>query len=230
MVFKVPFCYNNSMTMTNEVIGPQSAMREVLAAFPGAQRALFRRYHIGGCSQCGFGPGETVEQICRRNSGLDPTEVLEHIRSSHEQDEKILIEPKALADWLKQDKSILLLDVRSREEYEAVHLKGSMLMSQPVMQQIMAEGTNSRPLVIVDHQGGQGLDGHEATRKIRAIEAEAGERRTPIIALTANAFVEDRETCLAAGMDDFLVKPLHRERLADLLAALPAPRPAHLAA
>ena len=158
MVFKVPFCYNNSMTMTNEVIGPQSAMREVLGAFPGAQRALFRRYHIGGCSQCGFGPDETVEQICRRNSGLDPTEVLEHIRSSHEQDEKILIEPKALADWLKQDKSILLLDVRSREEYEAVHLEGSMLMSQPVMQQIMAEGTNSRPLVIVDHQGGQGLD------------------------------------------------------------------------
>jgi CheY-like chemotaxis protein len=75
-----------------------------------------------------------------------------------------------------------------------------------------------------------GLDGHEATRKIRAIEAEAGERRTPIIALTANAFAEDRETCLAAGMDDFLVKPLHRERLADLLAALPALRPAHLAA
>jgi CheY-like chemotaxis protein len=75
-----------------------------------------------------------------------------------------------------------------------------------------------------------GLDGHEATRKIRTIEAEAGAPRTPIIALTANAFAEDRETCLAAGMDDFLVKPLDRERLADLLAALPASRPAHLAA
>jgi CheY-like chemotaxis protein len=74
------------------------------------------------------------------------------------------------------------------------------------------------------------LDGHEATRKIRAIETESGDPRTPIIALTASAFSEDRDTCLAAGMDDFLVKPLDRERLADLLVALPARRLAHLAA
>ena len=85
-------------------------------------------------------------------------EVLDQIRASHEQDEKILIEPKDLAERLKQDKSIRLLDVRSREEFEAVHMEGAVLMSQPVMQEIMGEGTNSRPLVIIDHQGAQGLD------------------------------------------------------------------------
>ena len=63
-----------------------------------------------------------------------------------------------LAEWLKQEKSIRLLDVRSREEFEAVHIEGAVLMSQPMMQEIMAEGTNSRPLVIIDHQGGQSLD------------------------------------------------------------------------
>ena len=141
-----------------DTIGAQSAMREVLEAYPGAQRALFRRYHIGGCSQCGFEPSETLEQVCRRNDELSVDEVLEHIRTSHEQDAKILIGPGELAEWLKQEKSIRLLDVRSREEFEAVHIEGSVLMSQPVMQEIMAEGTNSRPLVIVDHQGGQGLD------------------------------------------------------------------------
>ena len=63
------------------------------------------------------------------------------------------------------------------------------------------------------------IDGLEATRRIRA--AEGGERRMPIIALTANAFPEEREACLAAGMDGFLVKPLDRERLAATLAQLP---------
>jgi len=68
-----------------------------------------------------------------------------------------------------------------------------------------------------------GVDGREAARRIRAAEAERSDRPTPIIALTANAFAEDREACLAAGMDGFLVKPLERDRLAAALDALPDP-------
>ena len=64
------------------------------------------------------------------------------------------------------------------------------------------------------------LDGIEATRRIRAREAESGARRTPIFALTANAVVEDRYACFEAGMDGFLVKPLDRDRLAELLQRL----------
>ena len=62
-------------------------------------------------------------------------------------------------------------------------------------------------IVLMDVQM-PGIDGLEATRQIRAAEAALGERRTPIVALTANAYAEDREACLAAGMDGFLVKPL----------------------
>ena len=69
-----------------------------------------------------------------------------------------------------------------------------------------------------------GMDGLEATRRIRAIEAETDAPRTPILALTANASAEDRDACLAAGMDGFLVKPLDRERLAAALAASARPR------
>lgn len=66
-----------------------------------------------------------------------------------------------------------------------------------------------------------GVDGLEAARRIRAAETADGVARTPIIALTANAFAEDREACLTAGMDGFLVKPLDRQHLAKTLAELP---------
>ena len=139
-------------------IGPDSPMRDVLEIFPGAQRALFRRYHIGGCSSCGFSPDETFAQVCERNGGLNVDEVLAHIQSSHEQDAKVLISPKELAEALKQDNSLRLVDVRSREEFEAVHIEGSLLLSQDAMRQIMGDGSNTKPLVVVDHQGKQGLD------------------------------------------------------------------------
>ncbi len=64
------------------------------------------------------------------------------------------------------------------------------------------------------------LDGIEATKLIREREAHSGARRTPIFALTANAVVEDRYACFEAGMDGFLVKPLDRDRLAELLQRL----------
>ncbi|WP_374532609.1 response regulator [Phenylobacterium sp.] len=58
-----------------------------------------------------------------------------------------------------------------------------------------------------------GLSGVEATRRVRALGV-----KTPVVALTANAFEEDRHTCLAAGMDDFLVKPLTPDALRAALA------------
>ena len=133
-------------------------MRDVLEIYPGAQRALFRRYHIGGCSSCGFSPEETLSQVCQRNGNLNVDEVLAHIQSSHEQDAKVLISPKELADALKQNQTLRLVDVRSREEFEAVHIQGSLLLSQDAMRQIMGDGSNTKPLVVVDHQGKQALD------------------------------------------------------------------------
>ncbi|MGB7222081.1 MAG: response regulator [Bradyrhizobium sp.] len=72
-------------------------------------------------------------------------------------------------------------------------------------------------LVLMDIQM-PGLDGIEATKRIRVHEAVGAGRRTPILALTANTLVEDRYACFEAGMDGFLVKPLDREKLAEALA------------
>lgn len=61
------------------------------------------------------------------------------------------------------------------------------------------------------------LDGYEATRQIRQLEKEYGLEPIPIAALTAHAMLEEREKCMAAGMDDFLTKPLKADVLESAL-------------
>jgi PAS domain S-box-containing protein len=82
-------------------------------------------------------------------------------------------------------------------------------------------------LVLMDIQMPQ-LNGIDATKRIRQLEAGQSGRRTPILALTANTLVEDRYACFEAGMDGFLIKPLDRDKLAEALAGLAASR--HIAA
>lgn len=61
------------------------------------------------------------------------------------------------------------------------------------------------------------MDGFETTAELRRREAP-GQRRTPVVALTANVDKGFRERCVAAGMDDYLSKPFSREQLAETLA------------
>jgi CheY-like chemotaxis protein len=61
------------------------------------------------------------------------------------------------------------------------------------------------------------LDGYATTMQIRHWEDEKSRPRHPIIALTADAFEEHRQQCLAAGMDDFLTKPIAMDQLTQVL-------------
>ena len=70
------------------------------------------------------------------------------------------------------------------------------------------------------------MDGLEATRQIRELERQAG-GHVPIVALTAGVLREEKDKCIAAGMDDFLGKPVNMEKLRQALEVhLPRHTPA----
>jgi rhodanese-related sulfurtransferase len=139
-------------------IDPNVTMKELLEQYPAAQRALFRKYHIGGCSSCGFAPDETLAGVCARNENVDVDEVIHHIVESEAAERAMQIEPKDLANALKNGAPVHLLDVRTREEHEAVKIDGAELFTQDSMQTIMGTWPKNELLVIYDHQGTRSLD------------------------------------------------------------------------
>ncbi len=172
-------------------ISAASSMAEILRRYPGAQRALFRKYHIGGCSSCGFRPEETLREVCARNGNLAIPEVLAEIERSHLADLQILLEPKELAEWRAAGHPFRLLDIRTREEFEAVRIEGATLFTQNILAEMLARWPRTDVLVIYDHAGKKSMDaaayflGHGFTnvRALRggidawAAEVESGMRR-----------------------------------------------------
>jgi CheY-like chemotaxis protein len=75
---------------------------------------------------------------------------------------------------------------------------------------------NRYDLIFMDCQMPE-MDGYEATRQIRAYEGQENLVATPIIAMTGNAFEKDRQACNAAGMDDFISKPVNPQTLIELI-------------
>jgi rhodanese-related sulfurtransferase len=140
------------------VIDPNTTMRELLEQFPGAQRAMFRKYHIGGCSSCGFSLDETLAGVCARNENVDVEEAIEHIVASDAAERAMQIEPRELSDRLAAGEKIKLLDVRTREEFDAVKIPGAQLFTQELQQKNFADWSRDELLVIYDHQGTRSMD------------------------------------------------------------------------
>jgi len=82
---------------------------------------------------------------------------------------------------------------------------------------MFSEDPNKYELIFMDVQMPE-MDGYEATRRIRSLDTPKG-KTIPIVAMTANAFREDIEECLAAGMDDHIGKPIDFEKVIEKLRA-----------
>src|SRR5438105_3670792 len=123
----------NSETLAStasQEMHPSMTMAQVLDRFSGARRALFRKYHIGGCSSCGFSLEETLGQVCERNGNLPTDQVIAQIKQSDLEDRRMQIGPRELQEALHSNAPPRLLDIRTREEWETVKLESSVLFTQ----------------------------------------------------------------------------------------------------
>ena len=138
--------------------------------------------------------GEPVD-----SASLQPLEPVSQPRASRRPLRILLAEDEAI-------NQIVILDMLQQLDYEADLVEDGLSALQAVDRQ-------SYDVVLMDIQM-PGLDGLEVTRRIRS----AGRDRLHIIALTAHALSGDRERCLAAGMNDYLSKPVALRELEDALA------------
>jgi rhodanese-related sulfurtransferase len=133
-------------------------MGELLEQVPGAQRALFRAYHIGGCSSCGFSPSESLAALCERNGQLPVDEVIRTILATRESEAQMEIAPAEVSKRLESGEELPVIDVRSREEWDAVHLEKSIFLTQELMQQILSTWPKDKEFVFLCHHGIRSLD------------------------------------------------------------------------
>lgn len=139
-------------------ITPKSTMAEVLEKYPGAKSALFRRYHVGGCSSCGYEPTDTLEQVMKSHNVLDVQEVIRHIEQSEELNAKIRISAKELKAELDAPKPPRLLDVRTPEEWEIARLPGAKLVDNALAREILEQWPKDSKIVLYCHVGERSLD------------------------------------------------------------------------
>ncbi len=136
---------------------PGLAMETLLKEYPGARRALFASFHIGGCQSCAYKDDETLAEVCKRND-LSLEEALTCLKDSHTHDQKMLIAPEKLKEQLESQTPLLLLDIRTREEHEAITIPGSELMTQENQSTIFSNETEDSLIILFDHLGRNVLD------------------------------------------------------------------------
>jgi CheY-like chemotaxis protein len=134
----------------------------------------------------------------------------------------IKVTPKPAAEKAGQPVRVLLAEDNVVNQKVAVHMLAAMGLRPDVaangVEVIEALRRQTYDVILMDVQMPE-MDGLEASRQIVAEQPDRA-KRPWIIALTANAVQGDRELCLAAGMNDYISKPINREQLADALARM----------
>ena len=143
--------------MTSTTINATSTMQEVLAAYPSAQRALFQRFHIGGCDSCGYEPGDLLGEVARSHKIKNLDEVIEFIVQAEQTDRRIQMRPVDVAAALQSTLPPRLVDVRTQEEWELARIHGATLNTEALAQEMMRLPKDTS-IVFHCHLGQRSLD------------------------------------------------------------------------
>ncbi len=209
---------------------PPDAIKRLFRASEQADNSTTRKY---GGTGLGLAITRRLAELMNGDVGIESTPGVGSIFWFSARLKKVL-EPRndvaqsatsndaeALVRLLHQDKRILVVDDEPiNREVARIQLDSAGLIidvAEDGAEAIAMAQDNSYAVIFMDMQM-PNVDGLEATRQIRMLPDY---RETPIIAMTANAFSDDKARCLAAGMSDFLIKPFTPDELfATLLRGL----------
>jgi rhodanese-related sulfurtransferase len=143
--------------VTEASITPEMTMEEILRRFPAAQRALFQRYHVGGCSSCGFLPSDPLSKVCKDHNILDVNEVISHLLRAQELDDRMQVGPAEVQGWQQTGEDFDLIDVRQPDEIAQAALPGAQPLDFQDQERYMALPKDRR-IVFACKDGGRSLD------------------------------------------------------------------------
>ncbi len=147
------------MNQTALEIKPEMTMGEILNNYPSAKRALFQKYHIGGCSSCGFSMEESLQEVfVNHRRDKEVLNAIQHIYDSAEVDKQMQINVKELNDKLQAGEKIELVDVREDWEIEIASLPNSQIITQKLAYEILNKWDKSTTIVFICHHGIRSLE------------------------------------------------------------------------
>ena len=133
------------------------SMNTLLDLYPGARRALFSAFHIGGCQSCAYDLQDSLAKVCQSHE-IEVANALKCLRESQAHDSAMLISVQNLDEFLKNGETFTLLDTRTREEFEAITLPRAQLMTQEIQTALFADQNQKQKIILFDHLGRSVLD------------------------------------------------------------------------
>ncbi len=143
--------------MTTATPNLEMTMADILEQFPGARRALFQKFHIGGCNSCGYQPTDSLRSVLTKHQVQDTDGALKTIVDFDAMDRRMQIQPKELAELRKKNPKVRLIDVRTEEEWETARIEGAELLTQDLFDALKALPKETS-IVFHCHSGARSLD------------------------------------------------------------------------